>query len=64
MSEIVIGALLLTVIIQQVIHHCERKDLYNRIMSRDLDEYKGTGKPTSGKSAHAKVLDNWRRREW
>ena len=63
MSEIVIAALCLTVAVQEYLHHRERRDLYNRIMSRDLDDYKGTSKPTSGKSAHAKVLDNWRRRE-
>ena len=39
--ELVIFILLIAVIIiQQYLHHAERKDLYNRIMAKDLTEYK------------------------
>ena len=39
-STIVIIALLLVILLQEIIHSRERKDLYNRLMSRDLHEYK------------------------
>lgn len=47
------------VILQSIIHHFERKDLYNRIMSKNLMEYKGE-KCISAKSAHDRVLNRWR----
>ena len=43
--------------------HRERKDLYNRIMSGSVKEYKqiDTNNPVkSVKSAHDKVIDKWR----
>lgn len=52
----------ITVILLLVItQHFERKDLYNRIMCRDLAEYKGE-KMYSVKSAHDRVLNKWRGR--
>lgn len=39
-SIIVIIALLLIILLQEIIHSRERKDLYTRLMSRDLQEYK------------------------
>lgn len=40
MLEYIIPVLLIAVIVfQQVTHSKERKDLYNRIMARDLTEY-------------------------
>lgn len=55
------GAYLLwvVVVIQQIIHHMERKDLYNRIMSKNLTEYKGDS-PEYQVSAHRRVLNRWR----
>lgn len=47
------------IILQSIIHHFERKDLYNRIMSKNLTEYKGKGVP-SVKSAHERVINKWR----
>lgn len=47
------------IILQSVIHYFERKDLYNRIMSKNLTEYKGK-KCISAKSAHDEVLKRWR----
>jgi hypothetical protein len=46
---------------QQIIHHYERKDLYNRIMSKNLTEYKGDS-PGYQTSAHKRVLNKWRER--
>ena len=48
--------------IQQIIHHYERKDLYDRIMSRTLVEYKGET-PGYQVSAHKRVLNRWRDRK-
>ena len=45
-----------------VFQHFERRDLYNRIMSRDLSEYKGE-KVKGTLSAHEKVLKRWREKE-
>lgn len=47
------------IVIQQIIHHFERKDLYNRIMSRNLMDYKGDS-PGYQVSAHKRVLNRWR----
>ena len=49
------------VVLQQVLHHAERKDLYNRIMSKNLTEYKGES-PGYQVSAHKQVLNRWRQR--
>lgn len=51
--------LCLIVIIQSIIHHIERKDLYNRIMSKNLTEYKGE-KRMSLRSAHSRIVNKWR----
>lgn len=37
---VVIGALLSIVMYQEHIHYKERKDLYNRLMAKDLHEYR------------------------
>ena len=58
----VVYILCLIIAIQQVMHRMERKDLYNRIMSKNLSEYKG-GSPVHAVSAHKRVLDKWRRTE-
>lgn len=47
------------IILQAIAHHFERRDLYNRIMSKNLTEYK-SGKPPSVVSAHDRVLNKWR----
>ena len=60
--EFAIYALCGALIIQQIIHHNERKDLYNRIMSKNLTEYKGES-PGYQISAHKKVLSRWRERK-
>lgn len=50
------------IILQSIIHCLERKDLYNRIMSKDYTEYKGT-KCSYTPSAHNRVLSRWRRKD-
>lgn len=59
---IAIIALCGVILIQQIIHHQERKDLYNRIMSKNLTEYKGES-PGYQVSAHKRVLNRWRQRQ-
>jgi hypothetical protein len=41
---IITGIFAATMLLQSVIHHNERQDLYNRIMSNDLGEYQNAGK--------------------
>jgi hypothetical protein len=38
------GVLAATLLVELISHRMERKYLYNRIMSKDLTEYKGTKK--------------------
>jgi predicted TPR repeat methyltransferase len=57
----IIGALILTIIIKDMLHKAERKDLYNRIMSKDLTEFKQDGHIKQMKSAHDRVMNKWRR---
>ncbi len=47
------------IVLQSIIHALERRDLYSRIMSRTLTEYKGE-KCHSAKSAHDRILRKWR----
>lgn len=57
-----IGYLILGVVImlQALIHYCERKDLYDRVMSKNFTEYKGGNIPRYHISAHENVLKRWR----
>lgn len=50
---------LLIILAHMVIQHFERKDLYNRIMSKNLTEYKGDNFH-SLQSAHRRAIDKWR----
>jgi len=53
--------LCIILIAELAIHHFERRDLYNRIMSKDMKEYrKPKTKPQKLKSAHKAALDRWR----
>lgn len=40
-----IALLLVIIVIIEIMHFIERRDLYNRIMSKDLTEYKQDKKP-------------------
>ena len=60
MAVYILAALL---VIQDILHRCERKDLYNRIMSKDYKEYKTADKPLPKHiSAHRRVIQKWRKK--
>lgn len=51
------------VVLQAVMHYLERKDLYNRLMSKDLSEYKhfsGGYEEKPRETAHEKAIKAWR----
>lgn len=59
MMEIILCAV---IIIQSIIHFIERRDMYNRLMSKSLSEYKHSDKlpPKHIPSAHELTLKKWR----
>ena len=59
MVDIILVAVIL---IQALLHYSERRDLYDRLMSRDITEYKNSGNPPPKAipSAHDRVLNKWR----
>lgn len=60
-AEIILGAV---IVIQAISYHIERGKLLDRIMSRNLNEYKARDEPpVHHESAHDKVLKKWRDRE-
>ena len=61
MINILLIALVITNIIQAIIHCVERRDMLNRLMSKSLHDYKQSGKPPMHiPSAHDRVLNKWR----
>ena len=55
--------LIAVIILQSVIHFLERRDMCNRLMSKNLTEYKQAGSPPKHiPSAHSQVLSNWRKK--
>lgn len=59
LSIILCGIIALLVIM----HYFERKDLYNRLMSKNLSEYKRFSHysvPESRETAHEKAIKKWR----
>ena len=59
MVEIILIAV---IILQSIIHSIERRDMMNRLMSRNLTEYKQGDKnpPKHIPSAHELTLRKWR----
>ena len=52
------------IVIQAISYHIERDKLLDRIMSRNLNEYKARDEPpVKHESAHDRVLKKWRDRE-
>jgi hypothetical protein len=53
------------VVAQQIVHAIERRDLYNRLMCRDLTDYKrntgGEADKETRSTAHEKAIDKWRK---
>ena len=62
MIDYVLIGLICVIVLQNWLWHYERKDLYNRIMCRDINDYKrlDEGKPAIGKNAQQKWKDKWR----
>lgn len=59
MTEIILIAI---IIIQTIIHFIERRDMYNRLMSKDFTDYNRAKipPPVHIPSAHSKILNKWR----
>lgn len=59
MTDIILVAVIL---IQSLLHYAERRDMCNRLMSRDLTEYKQGGITPKKHipSAHERTLNKWR----
>ena len=62
MMEIKDILLVAVIVLQSLLHYRERRDMYNRLMSKSLTEYKQSGSPPPKHtpSAHDRVLKNWR----
>lgn len=50
------------VVVQCILHYIERKDLYTRLMCKDVQDYKSANDKSkqSPVSRHREVLDRWR----
>lgn len=61
-TEIILCAV---IVLQSILHYIERERLQDRIMSRNLNEYKARDKDerTPHITAHDRVMRNWRSRE-
>lgn len=61
MASIVIVALIITNVIQAFIHYFERRDMLNRLMSKNYTEYRQDDTPPRHiPSAHERTLNRWR----
>ena len=62
MVEIKDIILIAFIVLQSLLHYRERRDLYNRLMCKNLAEYNQgkTPPPTTIPSAHDRVLRKWR----
>ena len=57
-TEIILCAV---IVVQAILHYVERQKLQDRIMSRNLNEYKQRDEPhVPHKSAHERVMKKWR----
>lgn len=60
----VIFGLIIIIFTQTLLHRIERKDLYDRIMCKDINDYKNIGSPMrKSMSGHERVLKKWRGEE-
>ena len=59
----VIAIQTLTIVGMTIVQHIERKDLYNRLMCRNMTEYNNikTDEPKQPISRHKAVLNRWRK---
>lgn len=51
------------IVMQTIVHYIERREMTDRLMSRSLSEYKSEPVRESFKSAHEKILKQWRGEE-
>lgn len=65
-SSITIAGLAIIIAAIEALHYRERKDLYNRLMCRSIDEYKRVSSknepPEKRESLHRKAIREWRER--
>lgn len=61
----VIAIQALTVVGMTIVQHIERKDLYNRLMCRNMTEYSNikADEPKQPISRHKAVLNRWRKND-
>lgn len=61
----VIAIQTLTIVGMTIVQHIERKDLYNRLMCRNMTEYNNikTDEPKQPISRHKAVLNRWRKND-
>lgn len=61
----VIAIQTLTIVGMTIVQHIERKDLYNRLMCRNMTEYNNikTDEPKQPISRHKTVLNRWRKND-
>lgn len=61
----IIVFLIIYIIIKEIIHHFERKDLYTRIMCRNIGEYKTANDEVHEhvKPKASRMLEEWRKTE-
>ena len=62
MKDILLFILAFANVVQAIIHLFERRDMLNRLMSKNLTEYKSIDAPPPKTipSAHSQVLKKWR----
>nr|DAE36715.1 MAG TPA: hypothetical protein [Caudoviricetes sp.] len=60
----VIAVQTLIIVGMSIVQHMERKDLYNRLMCRNIAEYSNikANEPTQPISKHKAILDRWRKK--
>ncbi len=51
------------ILFQTIVHFIERRELADRLMSRDLTEFKNEPIKSKYKSAHDKTIKKWRGEE-
>lgn len=61
----VIAVQTLIIVGMSIVQHIERKDLYNRLMCRNMTEYNNikTDEPKQPISRHKAVLNRWRKND-
>lgn len=62
--EIIVCVILGVMIVQNALWYLERRDLYNRIMCKDINEYKNIDvKPKAVIPKHRRILNEWNKKD-